>query len=222
MRRNTEIIHVNWRPAISEFAVSHKRRLFLFSIAALALSITLIQTALTTSSIEMGSSQTRADLPELILQTGHAQSIQSIAFGPDTKWIATGSYDGTIKIWDVEEGRELRALTGHSGAVKAITISPDGQRLASTAADKTVRIWNISSGGEEAKIATSDFAETLSFRSNGSQIVWGQSDGTIISRDLSSGSEQNYKGVITAVTALAISPDQTQLVAADSTGAVWI
>ena len=166
--------------------------------------------------------QKKVDLPELILQTGHGQSVQAITFGPDGKWIATGSYDGTIKVWDVEEGRELRALIGHTGAVKALTISPDGQTLISSATDKTIRIWTLGLGEEKTKITTSEFADALAFSPDGSRLVWGQSDGVIISQDLRSGSEQQYKGLTVGVSALAYSPDGTQLVAGDSSGTVWL
>jgi len=46
---------------------------------------------------------------------GHSNEIQSIAFSPDGKILASGSADKTIKIWDVKKGKEIRTLTGHSG-----------------------------------------------------------------------------------------------------------
>src|SRR5688572_8016982 len=89
--------------------------------------------------------------PELVLQTGHSKVVQAVVFSPDKKFLASGSFDSTIKIWDVESGRELRSLSGHLGAIKALVWSPDGKWLASGGNDKTLRVWDVNSGLETAK-----------------------------------------------------------------------
>jgi len=48
-----------------------------------------------------------------------------------------------IRIWDVESGREVRALQGHSAAVNSIAFSPGGDRILSGSADGTVRVWQV-------------------------------------------------------------------------------
>ena len=58
------------------------------------------------------ASQT-ATRAELVLQTGHAMGVDAMAFSPDGKWLASGSVDNTVRLWEVATGREVRALTGH-------------------------------------------------------------------------------------------------------------
>ncbi|KAJ8589900.1 WD40 repeat-like protein, partial [Rhizopogon salebrosus TDB-379] len=79
---------------------------------------------------------------------GHEDKIISITTFPDGKRIATGSVDKTIRIWRVEDGREMRKwvvagpLDGHTNAVLALDISPDGSILASGSYDRTVNLWD--------------------------------------------------------------------------------
>jgi WD40 repeat protein len=67
-----------------------------------------------------------------------------VAFSPDGQFLASGSWDTTIKLWEVASGREVRTLTGHTGWVLSVAFSPDGQFLASGSGDKTIKLWDIS------------------------------------------------------------------------------
>lgn len=92
-----------------------------------------------------------AQEPELVLQRGHSDSITSIAYSPDGKFIATGSMDNTIKIWNASTGREIRTLTGHANTVTALIYLPDGAHLISASDDKSIREWEIATGKEVAQ-----------------------------------------------------------------------
>ncbi|MBZ0303482.1 MAG: protein kinase, partial [Anaerolineae bacterium] len=81
---------------------------------------------------------------------GHTGNIWSLAFSPDSRYIATGSADRTIRIWDVDTGDVLAVLEGHTWDVNSVAFSPDGQLLASGSADGTVRLWQV---GEAANPA---------------------------------------------------------------------
>ena len=72
----------------------------------------------------------------------------SASFSPDGARIATGSYDGTAKIWDARSGAEIHTFKGHSGYVKSVTFSPDGKRLSWASGDATVRVWDAETGQE--------------------------------------------------------------------------
>ncbi|MEC4817872.1 MAG: AAA family ATPase, partial [Scytonema sp. PMC 1069.18] len=58
---------------------------------------------------------------------GHSSWVMSVVFSPDGKHIASGSSDNTIKLWDVNSGKELKTLKGHSSWVMSVVFSPDGK-----------------------------------------------------------------------------------------------
>src|SRR5437588_2103133 len=84
-----------------------------------------------------------AQKPELVVQTGHSNDVRAVAFSPDGKTLASGSFDMTIKLWDVTSGTQLRTLTGHSGTVDSVAFSPDGKTLASGSNDNTIKLWDV-------------------------------------------------------------------------------
>jgi eukaryotic-like serine/threonine-protein kinase len=64
----------------------------------------------------------------------------SITWSPDGRYIASGSDDGTVQVWEASSGRLLHRYTGHAGSVNAVAWSPDGTQLASGSGDCTVQI----------------------------------------------------------------------------------
>ncbi|MGA9773120.1 MAG: hypothetical protein WBV94_29085 [Blastocatellia bacterium] len=55
---------------------------------------------------------------------GHLSSVFSVAFSPDGKYMLTGSWDKTARLWDVKTGIEERRFEGHSDMVSSVTVSP--------------------------------------------------------------------------------------------------
>ena len=70
-----------------------------------------------------------------------------LALSPDAKHLATGGYDGIIRIWNVETGEFERALVGHDSYVYGLAYSPDGNYLASAGSfNATARVWDTKTG----------------------------------------------------------------------------
>ncbi|OAQ31835.1 WD40 repeat-like protein [Linnemannia elongata AG-77] len=74
----------------------------------------------------------------------HSATIESISFSPVGDFIATGSRDSTVRIWDTATGTCLFLLEGHSGIVTSVVFSPDGTQVATSSLDQTLRWWNLS------------------------------------------------------------------------------
>jgi WD40 repeat protein len=75
---------------------------------------------------------------------GHSSGVRSIAVSKDGT-IASGSFDKTIKIWELD-GTLKYTLTGHNGYIWSVAISPDGKTLVSGSEDKTIKVWNLVNG----------------------------------------------------------------------------
>ena len=86
------------------------------------------------------------ETPRLVTQVGHSQGIETLAFSPDGKSVASGSSDSNIILWDVASGRELRAFSGHTEKVTSVAFSPDGTMVVSASSDNTVKLWAVASG----------------------------------------------------------------------------
>ncbi|NEQ11998.1 MAG: hypothetical protein F6K37_40910, partial [Moorea sp. SIO4E2] len=75
--------------------------------------------------------------------TGHTGAIFSLAISPDNRILASGSHDGTIKLWDISTGTLVTTLNGHTGPITTLAFSPDNQTLASGSFDRTIKIWKL-------------------------------------------------------------------------------
>lgn len=69
--------------------------------------------------------------------------VESLAFTPDGKTLASSGDDHFVTLWDLGTGRERRRLKGHFAYVNALAIAPDGKTMASGSADGTALIWNL-------------------------------------------------------------------------------
>jgi WD40 repeat protein len=77
---------------------------------------------------------------------GHSDGVTAVALLPDGRRALSASWDGTLKLWDLETGQILTTLEGHSGWVSAVALLPDGRRALSTSSDKTLKLWDLETG----------------------------------------------------------------------------
>jgi hypothetical protein len=68
--------------------------------------------------------------------------VRGVVHSPDGRRIAFASADGTVRVWDVAGGCEVRTLHCHTGPVISVAYSPDGRTLASAGEDQSLRLWD--------------------------------------------------------------------------------
>lgn len=106
----------------------------------------------------------------------HGGWVCGVAFSPDSRQVATVGEDGTVQVWQVDQGQLLKTLKGHEGTTQAVAFSPNGQWIASSGKDNTVRIWQANTGTLSQTLLLKSEATTLSFCSSGKVLVSGQTD----------------------------------------------
>ena len=149
----------------------------------------------------------------------------SVSWSPDGTRLATGSGDGTAKVWDAAGGRELLTLKGHTGPVWSVSWSPDGRRLATGSRDGTAKVWDAAGGRELLTLKGHTGAvNSVSWSPDGTRLATGSWDGTAKVWDAASGRELlTLKGHTSGVNSVSWSPDGTRLATGseDGTAKVW-
>ena len=74
---------------------------------------------------------------------GHTESVKSIAISSDSKYIVSGGYDNTVRIWNLQDKTQEAVLQGHTDWVYSVAITSDNTYIVSGGWDNTVRIWNL-------------------------------------------------------------------------------
>jgi WD40 repeat protein len=104
---------------------------------------------------------------------GHSGAVTSITFSHDDKWIATGSIDGTARIWCATTGAELRILP-QPRIVYSVAFSPDDMILATSSDSKqSIQLWDSKTGDdlEEPSFGRTILAYSADFSNDGGLIV---------------------------------------------------
>lgn len=195
-----------------------------------------------------------ADTPQVLLYdtddfdrtprrlTGHTRPVHALAVGPEGLTLASGGYDSTVRLWDLETGRERGVLQGHTRNVRAIVFNPDRRTLVSGSQDGTARVWQVSVKASDSLEIESDGERLISAEvsANGETLVSGGPDRTIRIWALDADprgrrlpEDLQVRGVLPAVpvltstlpqtvTAVAASPDGRIVLAACASGVyVW-
>lgn len=112
--------------------------------------------------------------------TAHAGPVMCVGYDRTGSFIVSGSWDRTVRIWDVSTGRELRRFIGHTGLVNSVAWSPDARQVVSASRDGTIRVWDV--GATSVPVVPRGHRGNVlgvAFSSDGEQIATGSTDGTV-------------------------------------------
>jgi WD40 repeat protein len=164
---------------------------------------------------------------------GHPFFGASVAFSPDSTHLATGFWDGTVKVWDARTGGKALALKGHTCRVFSVAFSPDGKHLASAGGNPSdsskppgeLKVWDAQTGREVCTLKGHQlWVWSVAFSPDGRRLASASQDQTVKVWDLQTGQETlSFRAHRNPVWSVCFSPDDKRLATAspDQTVKVW-
>ena len=116
---------------------------------------------------------------------GHLDNVYAVDFSPDGRFLISGSYDSTLRIWNMRDGSS-RIFDHANGGISCVRVSPDGKHVAAGKFDGEVLIWELRSGRVVATLeGHADIVDCVVFMPNGEGLVSSGGDGTLKCWDVS-------------------------------------
>jgi len=123
-----------------------------------------------------------------------ADEINSVSWSPDSKRLAGGTKNGTIRVWEAANGQVLGSFSSHLGKGFSVPGSPDGRRLASGSEDGTIKVWEAESGHLLQTLSGhSSSVLSVAWSPDTKQLASGSEDGTLGVWDMSSGENEERR-----------------------------
>jgi WD40 repeat protein/formylglycine-generating enzyme required for sulfatase activity len=169
--------------------------------------------------------------PALVAQTGHGEGVAAAAVSRDGKWVATGGFDNTARLWEAASGRQIRVLP-HAGAVSHLAFLPQANALVTGCDDGSARLWDLAAGKEIRSFPVKGRRiRAMAISPNGTWLLTGGDDGAARMWELATGKAGHVfqdnpggfqRGRSGSIDALAISGDGKSLFTGSGFGTIRV
>lgn len=154
----------------------------------------------------------------------HADGVKYVCFSPDGRRAASGSWDKTVRVWEVETAQEICHFSGHTDKITGVAFFPDGSRAASVGLDGTLRTWDTASG-KEGKGCEPGVGSLycVAVSADGRHVYCGARDLVLDIEPATGTAARRFEGQSDIVHSVSVSPDGRLLAAGNAPGAgvVW-
>ncbi|HOU13737.1 MAG TPA: protein kinase [Anaerolineae bacterium] len=219
-------------PQLSElYCLEHTRR-GIFRVSELVSAVAFVPHVTQTSQLKLAAATEKGSIwlweipsKKYVTLTGHEALINAIAFSPDGEMLASGSEDGTVRVWRMDDLKDMYPPLQFTAQVNDVAFSPDGTVLTVGSSDSTVGLWQVSDGKLLRKIKSqADSIASIAFAPSGDLLALGTFDDVILIVQTSDGKRiKTLKGHKSWISGLAFSPDGLLLAstAMDNTARLW-
>jgi WD40 repeat protein len=155
---------------------------------------------------------------DFVDSTHHANQAWCLSFSPDSKILASGCDDRTIKLWALPLAKEITTLQQDRAGINSLSFSPDGKTLAWVLPNGTIKLWETAGGKERVAFKGRNGFARLAYSPNGRSLACEDSDGTVSLWNLARGEESVIARCPTGGVHLSFSPDGKSLATGSGDG----